>query len=153
MNQLHHFTGQEPALSSLITFGHDRPCHLGQITDVGGRMEMAALSKSFIGSLTNPVNCLDAHISNESLGLLEAQILGFEILVIEAVGHKVDQIRYYRLSAFRFQKLCKMIVCCWKEFYQDLTYNTNTWFLLVADRDGIKIMNHLPAHFLKLAVA
>ena len=56
-------------------------------------------------------------------------------------------------TSFGFQKLCKVIVCSRKEFNQDLTYNTNTRLLLITDRDGIEIVNHFPAHFLKLAVA
>ena len=116
-------------------------------------MEMTAFRKCLICSLTNPVDCLNTYISKECLGFLKSKIVDLEILIVEAVGHKVDQIRYHRLSSFRFQKLCKVIVCSRKEFNQDLTYNTNTRLLLITDRDGIKIVNHFPAHFLKLAVA
>ena len=153
MDQLHHFTGQEPSLASLVTLRNNGACHLRQITDICSRMEMTAFRKCLICSLTNPVDCLNTYISKECLGFLKSKIVDLEILIVEAVGHKVDQIRYHRLSSFRFQKLCKVIVCSRKEFNQDLTYNTNTRLLLITDRDGIEIVNHFPAHFLKLAVA
>ena len=153
MDQLHHFTGQEPSLTSLVTLGNNGACHLRQIANIGGWMEMTAFRKCLICSLTNPVDCLNTHISKECLGFLKSKIIDLEILIVEAVGHEVDQIRYYRFSTFGFQKLCKVIVCSRKEFNQDLTYNTNTRLLLITDRDGIEIVNHFPAHFLKLAVA
>ena len=153
MDQLHHFTGQEPSFASLVTLRNNGTCHFRQIANIGGWMEMTAFRKCLICSLTNPVDCLNTHISKECLGFLKSKIVDLEILIVEAVGHKVDQIRHHRLSSFRFQKLCKVIVCSRKEFNQNLTYNTNTRLLLITDRDGIKIVNHFPAHFLKLAVA
>ena len=153
MDQLHHFTGQEPSFASLVTLRNNGACHFRQIANIGGWMEMTAFRKCLICSLTNPVDCLNTHISKECLGFLKSKIIDLEILIVEAVGHEVDQVRYYRFSTFGFQKLCKVIVCSRKEFNQNLTYNTNTRLLLITDRDGIKIVNHFPAHFLKLAVA
>ena len=153
MDQLHHFTGQEPSLTGLVTLGNNGACHICQVANVCSRMEMTAFRKCLIRSFTNPVDCLNTHISKECLGFLKSKIIDLEILIVEAVGHEVDQVRYYRFSTFGFQKLCKVIVCSRKEFNQNLTYNTNTRLLLITDRDGIKIVNHFPAHFLKLAVA
>ena len=85
MDQLHHLTGQEPSFAGLVTLGNDGACHLRQITDIGSRMEMAALRKCLICSLTNPVDSLDSYISKECLGFLKAKIVDLEILVVEAV--------------------------------------------------------------------
>ena len=153
MDQLHHFAGQEPSLASLVTLGNNRSCHLRQITDICSRMEMTAFRKCLICSLTNPVDCLNTYISKECLGFLKSKIVNLEILIVEAVRHKVDQIRYNRLSAFSLQKFCKVVIGCREEFNQDLSYNTNTWFLLITDGNRVKIVYHFPAHLLKLAVA
>ena len=66
---------------------------------------MTAFRKCLICSLTNPVDCLNTYISKECLGFLKSKIVDLEILIVEAVRHKVDQIRYHRLSPFGFQKL------------------------------------------------
>ena len=82
-------------------------------------MEMAALGKGLICSLTNPVNSLDSYVSKECLGFLKAKFFHLEILVVEAVRHKVDQIRYNRLSALSLQKFCKVVIGCREEFNQE----------------------------------
>jgi len=153
VNQFHHFTCKEPSLAGLVALRNNGAGHFCKVTDIGCGVEMTAFCKCFVCSLSYPVNSFDAHISKEGLGLLETKVICLKVLVIEAVRHKVDQIRHNRLSAFSLQKLCKVIVCSRKEFHQDLSYNSYTRFLLVTDGNGIKIMNHLTAHFLKLAVA
>ena len=52
----------------------------------------------------------------------------FEVLVVEAVAHEVSQIRNDSFGTFLFQKLSQMIVGSRKEFYQDLTYDTDFGF-------------------------
>ena len=46
-----------------------------------------------------------------------------------------------------------MIICRRQEFDKNLSDNTDTWFLLIADRDQVKLMYHLMAHLLELTVA
>ena len=46
-----------------------------------------------------------------------------------------------------------MIVGCRKEFYQDLADDSDPRLFLITDRNQVKLMYHIPAHFLKLAVA
>ena len=46
-----------------------------------------------------------------------------------------------------------MVVCSRKEFDKDLSYDTNTRFLLITDRNQVKLMHHFVAHFFELAVA
>ena len=152
VDQLHHLSCKEPAFTGLVTGRNDRLCHTGKITDICGRMEVPALGKGFISGFTHPVDSLYSYIAPESFGFLKAKVVCFEILVIEAVAHKVDQIRNNRLRTFRLQKVCQMIIGSRKEFDQNLAYNTYSWFLFITDRDGIKIMNHFPAHFLELTV-
>ena len=52
-----------------------------------------------------------------------------EVLIVEAVAHEVSQIRNDSFGTFLFQKLSQMIVGSRKEFYQDLTYDTDFRFL------------------------
>ena len=153
MNQLHHLAGQEPAFTCLVSFGNNWSGHLCQITDICSGMEVTALGKCFICGLTNPVNRFNSYISKEGFGFLKSKVVYLEILIVEAVGHKVNKIRHHRFGTFCFQKLCKVIISSRKEFDQNLTYNTNTRLLLITDRNSVKFMNHFPAHFLKLAVA
>ena len=46
-----------------------------------------------------------------------------------------------------------MVVGGGKEFHQDLAYDSHTGFLLVADGDQVKFMDHIAAHFFELTVA
>ena len=114
---------------------------------------MTALRKSFACRLSHPFDCFDSPVCHGCLGLFESKIFYLKVLIIEAVAHKINQIRYNCLSAFRLQKLCKMIVCGRQELDKDLAYDADTRFLHIADRNGVKFMDHFTAHFLKLAVA
>ena len=114
---------------------------------------MTALCESFACRLSYPFNCLNSPVCNSCFGLLEAKVFYLEVLVVEAVAHEIDQIRDNCLSAFGLQKFSQMVICCRQELDKDLTYDTNTRFLYITDRDGIKFMNHFTAHLLKLAVA
>ena len=114
---------------------------------------MAALCKGFACRLSHPFNCFISPVCNGCFGLFEAKILYLEVLVVEAVAHEINQIRYNCLSTFRFQKLCQMIICSRQELDKDLAYDAHTRLLHIANWDGIKFMNHFAAHFLKLAVA
>ena len=114
---------------------------------------MTALRKGFACRLSHPFDCFDSPVCHGCLGPLEAKIFYLEVLIIETVAHEIDQIRYNCLSAFRFQKLCQMIICSRQELDKDLTYDADTRLLHITDRNGIKFVNHFAAHFLKLAVA
>ena len=46
-----------------------------------------------------------------------------------------------------------MVICRRQELDKDLSDNTDAWFLLITDRDQVKLMYHLMAHLLELAVA
>ena len=153
MDQFHHLTCQEPSLTCLVSGGNDRRCHFCQTSDISRRCKMAALCKSFACRLSHPFDCFDSPVCHGCLGLLESKIFYLKVLIIEAVAHEIDQIRYNCLSAFRFQKLCQMIICSRQELDKDLTYDAHTRLLHITDRNGIKFVNHFAAHFLKLAVA
>ena len=90
---------------------------------------MTALLEFFGSSTAQPVDSGDTGISGDSGSLLKAQFLMFEVLVVEAVAHEVSQIRNDSFGTFLFQKLSQMIVGSRKEFYQDLTYDTDFRFL------------------------
>ena len=68
-------------------------------------------------------------------------------LVVEAVQHEVQQIRYNGFSAFRFQQFYQMVVCCRGKFNQDLADNADTGLFLVCDRDTVKFFHYFTAHF------
>ena len=114
---------------------------------------MTALRKRFTCRFSYPFDCFVSPVCNGCFRLLKSKVFYLEVLVIEAVAHEIDQIRYNGFGTFGFQKLCQMIVCGRQEFDKDLAYDTDTWFLYITDRDGIKFMNYFAAHFLKLTVA
>ena len=78
----------------------------------------------------------------------------FEVLVVEAVAHEVSQIRNDSFGTFMFQKLSQMIVGSRKEFYQDLTSDTDFRFLLVLiDRQTVKIVDDRTADLFEPGMA
>ena len=111
---------------------------------------MTALGKRIIHRLTKPFNCFDSPVCDRCFIFLESKEFTFEVLVIETVIDKVDQIRADCLSAFCFQKFCQMIVCSRKEFDKDFSDDANTWFLFVCDWQGVKFSYHLAADTVKL---
>ena len=153
MDQLHHLASQKPSLTSLVSRRYDRLCHLRQIRDIRRRSKVTALRQCLIHRLTEPFDRLDAPVRHRSLILLKSKELTLKVLVIETVIDKVDQIRADCLGTLCFQKFCQMIVRSRKELDKDLTNNTNSRLLLTGDRDHIKLMYHLMAHLLELAVA
>lgn len=80
--------------------------------------------------------------------IFKSKVIGLEILVKETVADKVDQVRAHCLGAFCFQKLSQMIVCSRKEFYQDLSYDSYPGSAFSGNRDHIKLVNKITAHFL-----
>mgnify|MGYP006877463803 CR=1 FL=1 len=114
---------------------------------------MTALRQCLIHRLTEPFDCFDAPVRDRSLILLKSKELTLKVLVIETVIDKVDQIRADCLGTFCFQKFCQMIVRSRKELDKDLTYDTNARLFLIGDRDRIKIMDHLTAHFFEGTMA
>ena len=124
VNQLHHLTGQEPSFTSLVTHGNDRFGISGQILNVCRRIKMLTLLKLLDCRTSQPVDQPDTRIGHQRRRFLGAKILCLEVQIIEAVGHKVDQIRYNGLSPFFFQKLGQVIVGSRQEFNQDFTNDT-----------------------------
>ena len=56
-----------------------------------------------------------------------------EVLVVEAVLHKVDQVGNDRLGSLCLQQIYKMVVGSRQEFYKDLADNTYTRLLDIKD--------------------
>ena len=56
--------------------------------------------------------CPDPHLSDFGGRFLRAEMLRLVNLVVEAVQHEIEQIRYNGFSAFRFQQFYQMVVCC-----------------------------------------
>ena len=90
---------------------------------------MTTLLEFFGSSTAQPVDSGDTGISGDSGSLFKAQFLVLKVLVVETVAHEINQIRNDSLGTFLFQKLCQMIVGSRKEFYQDLSYDTDFRFL------------------------
>ena len=153
VDQLHHFSGQEPSFTGLVSGRNDRCGHFCKIMDICGRCEVAALLQGFVGGFSQPVDGFQAKVCNGCLGLFEAKFLNLEVLVVEAVADKVNKVRNNRFCAFCFQKICQMVVGSRQELDKDLTYDTNARFFLIGDRDGIKIVNHFTAHFFEGTMA
>ena len=108
---------------------------------------MAALLQSLICCFSQPVDGSETKICDGCLGFLESKLFNLEILVVEAVADKVDKIRNNRFCPFCLQKICQVVVGSRQELDKDLTYDTNARLFLIGDRDRIKIMDHLTAHF------
>ena len=66
-------------------------------------------------------------------------MLGLEIAVVETVEQEIHQIRHYSFCTLGFQQLNNMVICQRREFYQDLPYNANLWFLDVFAFQLVKI--------------
>ena len=150
VDQLHHFSGEEPSFTGLVAQRNDRLRHFRQICDLGGRSEMFTLGKFFVCRASYKFDGGNSQISFFCKSFLKAQIIGLKVQIVEAVAHEVDQVRAHRLGPFFFQQFCQMIVGSRKEFYQDLSYNTHSRLLLICDRKCVKFPYHLPADPVKL---
>ena len=62
VDQLHHLSGQEPALSGLVADGYNRGGHFSQVCDVGRWGKMSALGKLFIGGTSDKLNGFNPQI-------------------------------------------------------------------------------------------
>ena len=85
VDQLHHLSGQEPALSGLVADGYNRGGHFSQICDVGRWGKMSALGKLFIGGTSDKLNGFNPQIGCFCRVFLEAQIFCLEVLVIKTL--------------------------------------------------------------------
>ena len=126
MDQLQHFAGQEPSFSGLVTATDDRLCIFCQLIDSCGWLETIAGSQSVIGNLTVMFQIGDQEVVNMCRRFLFAKVFCLEVGIIQAVHKEVQKIRTNCLCTFCFQKLYQIIVCQWKEFDKDFSYNTNT---------------------------
>lgn len=153
VDEFHHLSGQEPSFTGLISGRNDGRSHFCKITDICGWCKVAALLQSLICCFSQPVDGSETKICDGCLGFLESKLFNLEVLVVEAVADKVNKVRNNRFCAFCFQKICQMVVGSRQELDKDLTYDTNARLFLIGDRDRIKIMDHLTAHFFEGTMA
>ena len=71
----------------------------------------------------------DSGVAQPGSGFFRAQVLGLEIAVVETVEQEIHQIRHYSFCTLGFQQLNNMVICQRREFYQDLPYDADLWFL------------------------
>ena len=153
VDQLHHLAGQEPSLTSLVAAGDDRRSIFGQIPYVSRRIKMLTLLELCNSRTPQPVDQLDTRISEHRRTLLEAKVLHLEIRIVEAVAEEINQIRHNRLRTFTFEQLRQMVIRRRKELNENLADNTNARFLLIRNRNMVKVADHRAADLFKAGMA
>ena len=149
VDQLHHLACQEPSLTCLVTAGNNRRSILRQIPYISRRIKVFALLELCNCRAPQPVDQLNARISEHRRALLESKVLYLEIRIVEAIAEEIDQIRHNRLGAFAFEKLRQMVIGRRKELNQNLADNTDTRFFLVRNRNVVKVADHRAADLFK----
>ena len=74
----------------------------------------------------------------------------FEVLVVEAVLHEVDQVGNDRFGSLCFQQVYQMVVGSRQEFYKDLADHAHARLLDIEDLDIVKVIDDLTAEFFEL---
>ena len=111
VNQFQHLTGQEPSLAGLIAEGNVMLRHRCQILNPCRRKEMCAAFQFAAAGAAEILQQGDSHVAQVCGGTLAAQIVGFEVAVVEAVKQEIKQIRHYSFGTLGFQKLYHVVVC------------------------------------------
>ena len=86
VDQLHHFSGQEPAFPGLVADGHNGCCHFCQIFNAGRGRKVPAFGKFFVGGASDKLNGFDTQIGGFRGRFLEAEIFCLKVLVVETVA-------------------------------------------------------------------
>ena len=154
VDELHHLSGQEPSLAGLVAAGYDRRRILGELGDLSRGIEVAALLKFLRCRAAQPFDGSDSGVSDQRGLLCKSQLFRFEVLIVEAVAHKVDQIRNYGLSPLLLEQLHKVIVRSGKELHKDLSDNADFRFLqILINRQIVKVANDRAADLVELRMA
>ena len=85
--------------------------HRRQILNSCRRKEMCAAFQFAAAGAAEILQQGDSHVAQMCGGALAAQIVSFEVAVVEAVKQKIEQIRHYCLGTLGFQKLYHVVVC------------------------------------------
>ena len=148
VDQLHHLTCQEPSLTCLVTAGNNRRSILRQIPYISRRIKVFALLELCNCRAPQPVDQLNARISEHRRALLESKVLYLEIRIVEAIAEEIDQIRHNRLGAFAFEKLRQMVIGRRKELTRiSPTIPTRGFFSSVIGM--VKVADHRAADLFK----
>lgn len=73
--------------------------------------------------------------------------------IVEAVAEEINQIRHNRLRTFTFEQLRQMVIRRRKELNENLADNTNARFLLIRNRNMVKVADHRAADLFKAGIA
>ena len=73
--------------------------------------------------------------------------------IVEAVAEEINQIRHNRLRTFTFEQLRQMVIRRRKELNENLADNTNARFLLIRNRNMVKVADHRAADLFKAGMA
>ena len=125
LNKLHHFSGEEPAFTCLVSDGNNGFRIGSDGLNLRRRMEMPGFLKGLHSCRTHPFHGTNARLCDEGRLSAGSQMLRLVDLVVEAVEHEVQKIRNYRFRAFRFQKLHQMVVGGRRELHQNLAHNAD----------------------------
>ena len=80
-------------------------------------------------------------------------MLYLEVRIVEAVTEEVDQIRDNRFRAFTLKQLRQMVIRRRKELNENLADNTNARFLLIRNRNMVKVADHRAADLFEAGMA
>ena len=85
---------------------------------------MLTLSKSLSRRLSKELNKVNCPIAYKSISLALAKGFSLKISIVSTVEKEVYKVRDYCLSAFIFKELYNTVICTWKEFNKDFSYDT-----------------------------
>ena len=152
VDQLHHFAGQKPSFTGLVSDRYDRLGVFCQLLNVCRRIKMLALFKRGACGGAQPFERLDAE-QRIARGLFaHAKLVCLELVVVQAVEQEVEKIRYDRLCALGFEQLREVVVRLGVELDEDLSDDADARLFHVPAGQFIEFFDDLAAHPVELAV-
>ena len=110
-----------------------------------GGGEVFTFGKCFACRSAQPFYSFDAQVAEQRLGLLESQVGYFEVLVVEAVLHEVDEVRNDCLGSLRLQQVYQVVVGSRKEFDKNLADHAHARFFDIQDLNVVEIRDDVAA--------
>ena len=74
---------------------------------------------------------------------LAAQVLPFKCTVVEAVEEEVHKIRHDAFRALGFKELDDVVVCKRREFYEDLSDDSDSRLSFSGTRELVKVLYYI----------
>ena len=146
VDEFHHLSGQEPSFTGLISGRNDGAAIFARSRISAAGVKWRLCSRASFAVFLSQSMALRPRFAMVALDFLNPSFSTLNSGV-EAVADKVDKIRNNRFSPSASRRSARWFVGSRQELDKDLTYDTNARLFLIGDRDRIKIMDHLTAHF------